>query len=287
MGEVLALYARDQGPTLAAPATLAYCREGAGAVLGLPHLRRREGLYLPRLRGAARRCDRDRPARARRAASRPEPRPRRGTADLRAEGDAGRGRRSARPLADPCRGRGAPAGTPRPHVRRFIVLALASGRRAAAILDLRLGPSLDAGWIDTGAASSTSRERVRGAPRSAAARLQAPRVLAAHTRRWRGSHAILWRGKPVAEIDTGLRAAARRAGLEGVTPHVLKHTAVTWAFQRGMTLEDAADWFATSPATLMKHYRAHSPHYQSRARAIMEGNRNVANNVAPADREIC
>jgi len=48
-----------------------------------------------------------------------------------------------------------------------------------------------------------------------------------------------------------------------------------------MTLEDAADWFATSPATLMKRYRAHSPQYQSRARAMMEGN-NVADNLAPA-----
>jgi len=36
-----------------------------------------------------------------------------------------------------------------PHVRRFIVIALATGRRASAILGLRLGLSLDSGWIDT------------------------------------------------------------------------------------------------------------------------------------------
>ena len=160
-----------------------------------------------------------------------------------------------------------------PHVRRFIVIALASGRRAAAILALRQATSLDSGWIDAtagvlhfqGARQRTTKKR-KGS-------IAMPRSLAAHARRWArrgGSHAIMWKGRPIAEIDTGLARAAERAGLEGVTPHVLKHTAVTWAFQRGISLEDAADWFATSPQTLMKHYRAHSPDYQSRAREIME-----------------
>lgn len=160
-----------------------------------------------------------------------------------------------------------------PHVRRFIVIALATGRRASAILGLRLGLSLDSGWIDTaggvihfeGARQRKTKKR-RGS-------VQATASLAAHARRWArlgGTHAVMWRGSPIDEIDTGLAAAARRAGLVGVTPHVLKRTAVTWAFQQGMTLEDAADWFATSPATLMKHYRAHSPNYQSRAKAVME-----------------
>lgn len=160
-----------------------------------------------------------------------------------------------------------------PHVRRFIVIALSSGRRASAILGLRLGMSLDSGWIDAergiihfeGARERKTKKR-RGS-------IQAPAKLAGHMRRWAaagGSHAVMWRKARVEEIDTGLAAAARRAGLAGVTPHALKHSAVTWAFQQGMSLEDAADWFATSPATLMKHYRAHSPHYQARAKAVME-----------------
>ena len=45
---------------------------------------------------------------------------------------------------------------------------------------------------------------------------------------------------------------------------------MTWTFQRGMTREDAAEWFSTSAQTLEKFYRAHSPHYQSRAKAIRE-----------------
>lgn len=157
-----------------------------------------------------------------------------------------------------------------PHVRRFIVLALASGRRASAILGLRMSTSLDSGWIDAEAGIVHFEGARQRRTRKRKGSIQAPRQLAGHMRRWRGSHAVMWREKPVAEIDTGLRAAADRAGLDGITPHTLKHTAVTWAFQRGMTLEDAADWFATTPATLMRVYRQHSPHYQARARMIME-----------------
>lgn len=146
-------------------------------------------------------------------------------------------------------------------------------RRASAILGLRMGMSLDSGWIDAKAGVvhfEGARQRKTKKRRGS---IQATSSLASHARRWArlgGTHAVMWRGEPVAEIDTALAAAAKRAGVIGVTPHVLKHTAVTWAFQQGMTIEDAADWFATSPATLMKHYRAHSPHYQARARSIME-----------------
>jgi integrase len=160
-----------------------------------------------------------------------------------------------------------------PHVRRFIAIALASGRRASAILALRMSPSLDAGWIDATEGIirfQGARQRQTKKRRSSIA---APKLLVASMRRWvrdGGSHVIMWKGKPIVEIDTGLRAAAPRAGIEGATPHVLKHTAVTWAFQRGMFMEDAEDWFATSAPTLQKHYREHSPHYQTRQREIME-----------------
>lgn len=91
-------------------------------------------------------------------------------------------------------------------------------------------------------------------------------------RRWAargGSHVVMEEGRAVASIRTAFRGAVARAGLEGVTPHTLKHTAVTWAFQRGMTREDAADYFDTTVATLEAVYRAHSPHHQSRAREIV------------------
>lgn len=38
--------------------------------------------------------------------------------------------------------------------------------------------------------------------------------------------------------------------MNDVTTHTLKHTVVTWAFMKGMSLEDATAYFSTSRETL-------------------------------------
>ena len=82
---------------------------------------------------------------------------------------------------------------------------------------------------------------------------------------------ISYDGHPVADIKKAFTAAASRAGLTDVTPHTLKHTAVTWAFMAGMSLEQATDYFATSRDTLEDVYRSYSPQAQKEAAAIMDG----------------
>jgi len=81
---------------------------------------------------------------------------------------------------------------------------------------------------------------------------------------------ISFEGQPVADIKTAFKHAVWRAGLEDVTPHTLKHTAVTWAFIEGMSLEMATDYFATSRETLEDVYRSYSPDAQKDAAAIMD-----------------
>ena len=160
-----------------------------------------------------------------------------------------------------------------PHLRRFIVISLYTGTRASAVLALRLQPSLTSGWIDADTGIIHRKGSLERETNKRRRSVRMTRRLHAHARRWAeigGSHAVMWRGRPLAEIDTAFIAAARRADIDSVTIHDLKRTAVTWAFQRGMTLEDAADWFSTSATTLEKYYRAHSPHYQTRAQAIMD-----------------
>jgi integrase len=62
------------------------------------------------------------------------------------------------------------------------------------------------------------------------------------------------------------------AGLEDVTPHTLKHTAITWALQNGASIWDAAGFFATSAETIQKVYGHHAPDYQESAlRAVERG----------------
>ena len=84
---------------------------------------------------------------------------------------------------------------------------------------------------------------------------------------------VMFRGERLDNIKRGIMRAAQRAGLDGVTPHVLKHTAVTWAIISGLGVEDAAEFFDTSPQTLRKTYWHHSPHHQERALEIVERRR--------------
>jgi integrase len=160
-----------------------------------------------------------------------------------------------------------------PHVRRFILIGLYTGTRATAILRLRWEPSLTSGWVDLkrGVLHRRGAREVETKKRRGSVAM--PRQLVAHMRRWArdgGSHVVMFDGAPLLKIRNAFNAAVRRAGLVGVTPHTLKHTAVTWAFQRGMSREDAADYFDTTAATLESVYRSQSPDHQVRARRVME-----------------
>lgn len=154
-----------------------------------------------------------------------------------------------------------------PHIRRFILLSIYCGRRASANLELTwTRVDLSEGRIRFKAEGQVETNKRRGSVRI-------PRQLAGHLRRWsrkRGTHVVMFRGQPVASVKTGIHRAADRAGIEGVTPHVLKHTAITWGVKNGMGLEDAAEYFDTSTETIRKHYWHHSPHHQERALDIIE-----------------
>lgn len=159
-----------------------------------------------------------------------------------------------------------------PHVRRFILLSLHTGRRAGAVLALTWARvDLDAGVIrfrDQGEAETNKR---RG-------RVTLPRQMLAHLRRWKAAaragetHVVSSRGKPIACVRGGVESAAARAGLSAdVTPHVLKHTAITWAVMNPrVSPEAAAEYFATSPAVIRSTYWHHSPNHQREVIEAME-----------------
>jgi hypothetical protein len=62
-------------------------------------------------------------------------------------------------------------------------------------------------------------------------------------------------------------AAAKgiKLNFDGVTPHTLKHTAITWALQNGANTWDTAGYFSTSIETIEKVYAHHSPDHQKSA----------------------
>ena len=159
-----------------------------------------------------------------------------------------------------------------PHVQRFIRIAVATGRRKGAILGLKWLPSLDSGWVDLDHGVIHFLGKAEEETKKKKGVVRIPRKLLEEMREWKqdNPYVISFEGSPVADVKKGFSAAARRAGVSDVSPHTLKHTAVTWAFMAGMTLEQATDYFSTSRDTLEDVYRSYSPHAQKEAAAIMD-----------------
>jgi integrase len=163
----------------------------------------------------------------------------------------------------------------RPGLRRvakFCLVALYTGARAGRICSAALGPASDRGYIDLDHGLFIPQPgRIETKKRQPAIRL--PRRLLGHLRRWRKSgqkFVVEWNGQPIARMDHGFRQAVRAAGLEGVSAHTLKHTAITWLLQRGVPIWEVAGYTGTSPQTIARVYGHHSVDHLAGALAALD-----------------
>lgn len=160
------------------------------------------------------------------------------------------------------------------HLARFILVALYTGTRKDAILRLGFMPNTAGGWIDVGQGVLHRRGSQEVETKKRRPPMRLSRKLLAHCRRWKASGdiwVVSYSGQRVGDIKKAFASVAEAAGLSDVTPHTLKHTAITWAMQKGMQLDDAAHYFGTSRETIMRVYWHHSPHFQEDAVAVMDG----------------
>lgn len=178
----------------------------------------------------------------------------------------------ARPPAPPPRdrwlthaeGRRLLAACDAPHVKLFVALALFTAARSGAILDLvweRV--DLDDRVINFGAGHGLKRraqvpvgDELLPLLRDAAEAATCQAV-------------VEFRGAPVGSIKTGFKAACRRAGIKNVTPHVLRHTAVTWMVMAGLPAPKVARFAGMSEALVEKTYGHHSPDFLRDASAAL------------------
>jgi integrase len=159
------------------------------------------------------------------------------------------------------------------HLARFILMSVYTGTRKNAVLALSFEKQAGRGWIDVEQGVVHRRGREERETKKRRKPIRMIRRLRAHCQRWRRSGSkwlVAIDGQRVGDIGNAFEGACRRAGLTDVTPHTLKHTAITWAIQKGLSVEDAADYFDTSAETIRKVYCHHSPAYQDRAVAILE-----------------
>lgn len=152
-----------------------------------------------------------------------------------------------------------------PHVRTFILIGLYTGTRSAAILSLQWMPNTQGGWIDLerGLLFRGAEARVETNKRQPACPL--PAKLVSHLRRARKRtlrFAIEYEGERVKKLRRSWRTACVAAGLgTDVTPHVLRHTAVTWRLLAGGNIWDVANYVGMSEKMVRDNYGHHSPDF--------------------------
>lgn len=119
------------------------------------------------------------------------------------------------------------------HLRRFIVLSIYTGRRKEAVLGLKWKPNSKTGWVDlkAGMINFLGSGEIETAKRKGSIRL--PPKLLSHLESWHdpdASSVITYNGRSIKDVKKAFAIACDKAGIEGATPHTLKHTAVTLGF---------------------------------------------------------
>lgn len=150
-----------------------------------------------------------------------------------------------------------------PHVRVFVALAVMTAARAGAILDLRW-EQVKEGFIDYGEGHGNKRRAVVPINGELRRVLDAARELAC------SEFVVEFHGRRVVSVRNGFRAACRRAGLAGVTPHILRHSAATWAAMDGVPMREIARMLGDEEETVERVYAKHSPEYLRRAAASLQ-----------------
>ncbi len=83
------------------------------------------------------------------------------------------------------------------------------------------------------------------------------------------TYVVSYRGQPILAVKTGLVAAAKRAGVAGVTAHVLRHTAGTLLAKAGVPLWIIGQLLGQSQTATTERYVHFTPGFGKEAVAIL------------------
>ena len=144
------------------------------------------------------------------------------------------------------------------HTYLYVLLALGTGARNGALLGLKwemvtFPVGNNQGRIDMRNLETSQNNKRRGiVPMLADSELAYYLGLAKEVADT--EYVVEYMGKPIKHAANALELASKRAGIQRVTPHMLKHTAITWMLEDGVPISDVADYTQTSEKTIMETY---------------------------------
>lgn len=150
----------------------------------------------------------------------------------------------------------------RQHIARFIIVALYTGTRSGAICSASFERKPGRGYVDldTGIFYRLPESATPTNKRQPTIKL--PRRLVSHLRRWHkngAKHVVEFEGRPVKSIKKSFARVAGDAlpNMEGITPHVLRHSAITWAMRSGEDIWKVGGYVGATVQTIERNYAHH------------------------------
>lgn len=157
-----------------------------------------------------------------------------------------------------------------PHVRAFVALSVSTGARQSALLELtwdRVDFRSGLVKLSRGEAIDEQMKSRAIVPMNKRARRYLLVLKAAST----CPFVIEWGGTRVLSIKKGFAAAARRAGIKGITPHVLRHTAASWMAMAGVPMFEISRYLGHSDTRVTeRRYAKLSPEYLRKAAKALD-----------------
>lgn len=152
-----------------------------------------------------------------------------------------------------------------PHLYLFIMLALKTGARKAAILQLTWDRvDFDKGIIDYG--ESVGKKRRAIVPISKALRQD----LLYFKDKKNTNYVIEFRKKPVRDVKKAFQSTLKASGIDHCTIHDLRRTCATWLVQKGIPTREIARMLGDSEEMINKVYGHHSPDYLKKAAEALD-----------------
>lgn len=156
-----------------------------------------------------------------------------------------------------------------PHLRLFAILAIATGGRMGAILEL----TWDRIDFERGHILLDNPER----DRTAKGRALVPMNQSARSALLEAKEAALtdyvieWAGKPVASVKKGIRAIGKAAKVGAVSPHDFRHSAAVWMAEDGVPMSEIARYLGHKDSRITERvYARFSPEHLMRASQSLE-----------------